>query len=350
MDEENQYNPEDFGSYGMSYDPNSSFSQAGFAPTQYDQSYADFNNLPSFDATPSYQESNGGQSTFGQSSLGDLWGSGNNYGFSPDPALPTNQFMPEQFGQATQSNMFSGVSPTAPQSGTDWAGMLKGGTDFLGKLFTSGTGGYGGSGGSTNTFLKGLAGLMAAQQEKKSNQQMAQQIPQTVESMRKFAAPYDVASTGAGMMTPGATTMRDAAQQQAAMANQRLQSFRQNPNSDAGYKATNDQITNVLNRQAAMHGNRNNFNATAPAMLAAQAAAQLKYDQNYQQDVNNWDTRSGANISPVQASGLEALMKGQQYGAQGNSPYYDALGKILNTNSYENNPQIQELLQAIRGR
>ena len=210
--------------------------------------------------------------------------------------------------------------------------------------------GFGGSGGSTNTFLKGLAGLLAAQQTKKSNQQMAKQIPQTVNSVRQFAAPYDVASTGAGMMTPGATTMRDAAQQQAAMANQRLQNFRQNPNSDAGYKATNDQIANVLNRQAAMHGNRNNFNATAPAMLAAQAAAQLKYDQNYQQDLNSWDIRSGANISPVQASGLEALMKGQQYGAQGNSPYYDALGKILNTNSYENNPQIQELLQAIKGR
>lgn len=345
MDEENQYNPEDYGSYGMSYDPNSSFSQAGFAPTQYDQSYADFNNLPSFESTPSYEESSGGQSMFGQSSLGDLWGSGNNYGFSQDPSLATSQFMPEQYGQSTLFNPSS-----AQDAGMDWAGMLKGGTDFLGKLFTSGTGGYGGSGGSTNTFLKGLAGLMAAQQEKKSNQQMAQQIPQTVESVRKFAAPYDVASTGAGMMTPGATTMRDAAQQQAAMANQRLQSFRQNPNSDAGYKATNDQIANVLNRQAAMHGNRNNFNATAPAMLAAQAAAQLKYDQNYQQDVNNWDTRSGANISPVQAGGLEALMRGQQYGAQGNSPYYDALGKILNTNSYENNPQIQELLQAIRGR
>ena len=347
MDEEYQYNPEDFGSYGMSYDPNSSFSQAGFAPTpQYDQSQVDFSNLPSFDSMPSYQESSGGQSVFDTSSLGDMWGTGNNYGFSPDPALSTSQFMPEQYGQSTLFN------PQAQQesAGTDWAGMLKGGTDFLGKLFSSGTGGYGGSGGSTNTFLKGLAGLLAAQQEKKSNQQMYQQIPQTVNSVRQFAAPYDVSSTGAGMMTPGATTMRDAAQQQAALANQRLQNFRNNPNSDAGYKATNDQIEQVLNRQAAMHGNRNNFNATAPAMLAAKAAAQLKYDQNYQQDLNNWDTRSGANISPVQASGLEALMRGQQYGAQGNSPYYDALGKILNTNSYENNPQIQELLQAIKGR
>jgi len=341
MDEEYQYNPEDYGSYGMSYDPNSSFSQAGFAPTpQYDQSQVDFSNMPSFDSMPSYQESSGGQSSFG-----DLWGNGQNYGFTPDPSLGTSQFMPEQYGQSTLSSPFQEQS-----AGIDWAGMLKGGTDFLGKLFTSGTGGYGGSGGSTNTFLKGLAGILAAQQEKKSNQQMSQYIPQTVNSVRQFAAPYDVSSTGAGMMQPGATTMRDAAQQQAALANQRLQNFRNNPNSDAGYKATNDQIEQVLNRQAAMHGNRNNFNATAPAMLAAKAAAQLKYDQNYQQDLNNWDTRSGANISPVQAGGLEALMRGQQYGAQGNSPYYDALGKILNTNSYENNPQIQELLQAIKGR
>jgi len=305
------------------------------------------------------------QTSTSQGYWGDQWNNintvpqANQFEQSPSSGWdfgPGNTENPEWFNYNNDPTFGLGSTPfqtLAPnssmqaQSGTDWAGMLKGGTDFLGKLFTSGTGGYGGSGGSTNTFLKGLAGLMAAQQEKKSNQQMSQQIPQTVESVRKFAAPYDVASTGAGMMTPGATTMRDAAQQQAAMANQRLQSFRQNPNSDAGYKATNDQITNVLNRQAAMHGNRNNFNATAPAMLAAQAAAQLKYDQNYQQDVNNWDTRSGANISPVQAGGLEALMKGQQYGAQGNSPYYDALGKILNTNSYENNPAMQAIMEKI---
>lgn len=336
MDEEYQYNPEDYGSYGMSYDPNSSFSQAGFAPTQYDQSHVDFSNLPSFDSLPSYTESSGGQSSFG-----DLWGTGNNYGFNPDPSLATNQFIPEQYGQSTLSSPFQEQS-----AGSDWAGLGQSALNGLSKLF----GGFGGSGGSTNTFLKGLAGILAAQQEKKSNQQMSQYIPQTVNSVRQFAAPYDVSSTGAGMMTPGATTMRDAAQQQAALANQRLQNFRANPNSDAGYKATNDQIEQVLNRQAAMHGNRNNFNATAPAMLAAKAAAQLKYDQNYQQDLNSWDVRSGANISPVQASGLEALLRGQQYGAQGNSPYYDALGKILNTNSYENNPQIQELLNAIKGR
>lgn len=238
----------------------------------------------------------------------------------------------------------SEIGSSFNSAGQNTYDFFSGAGNSLKGLFNNG---FGGSGGSTNTFLKGLAGLMAAQQTKKSNQQMADQIPQTVNSVRQFAAPYDVSSTGAGMMTQGATTMRDAAQQQAAMANQRLQSFRQNPNSDAGYKATNDQIANVLNRQAAMHGNRNNFNATAPAMLAAQAAAQLKYDQNYQQDVNSWDIRSGANISPVQAGGLEALMRGQQYGAQGNSPYYDAVGKILNTNSYENNPAMQAIMEKI---
>src|SRR5574343_1630659 len=118
---------------------------------------------------------------------------------------------------------------------------------------------------------------------------MSQYIPQTVNSVRQFAAPYDVSSTGAGMMTPGATTMRDAAQQQAALANQRLQNFRADPNSDAGYKATISQIENVLARQAAQHGNRNNFNATAPALLAAKAAAQMQYDKNYQSDLNSWD-------------------------------------------------------------
>jgi len=273
----------------------------------------------------------------------DTFGS-NGYQVGSDNTQYWNNSQGQPIGFQLAGGEFTPYQGT--QQNSDWANLGQSALGGLSKLF----GGFGGSGGGTNTFLKGLAGLLAAQQEKKSNQQMSQHIPQTVNSVRQFAAPYDVSSTGAGMMTPGATTMRDAAQQQAALANQRLQSFRSNPNSDAGYKATNDQIEQVLNRQAAMHGNRNNFNATAPAMLAAKAAAQLKYDQNYQQDLNNWDVRSGANISPVQAGGLEALMRGQQYGAQGNSPYYDALGKILNTNSYENNPQIQELLQAIKGR
>jgi hypothetical protein len=228
------------------------------------------------------------------------------------------------------------------QGGIDWANLGKSGMDTLAQLFK------GGSGGSTSSFLKGLAGLYAAGQEKKSNQYMANQIPQQVNSMRQFAAPYDVASTGAGMMTPGATTMRDAAMQQAALSNQRLQNFRADPNSDAGYKATTSQIENVLARQAALHGNRNNFNATAPALLAAKAAAQMQYDKNYQGDLNSWDARSGANINPAQASGLEALLQGTKYGAQANSPYMDAIGKILNTNSYESNPQIAELLAAIK--
>ncbi len=30
-----------------------------------------------------------------------LWGNGTNYGFSLDPNVPTNQFMPEQHGQST---------------------------------------------------------------------------------------------------------------------------------------------------------------------------------------------------------------------------------------------------------
>ena len=40
--------------------------------------------------------------------------------------------MPEQYGQSTLFN------PQAQQesAGIDWAGMMKGGTNFLGKLFT----------------------------------------------------------------------------------------------------------------------------------------------------------------------------------------------------------------------
>lgn len=333
MDDENTYNPEDFGSYGMSYDPNSSYSQAGFAPTpSYGSSEVDWNNIPSFNSMPTYQDNSG---------MGDLFGAGTNYGFSQDPNLATSQFMPEQYGQSTMSAV-PGLSGMDQSQGIDWANLGKSGMDTLAQLFK------GGSGGSTSSFLKGLAGLYAAGQEKKSNQYMANQIPQQVNSMRQFAAPYDVASTGAGMMTPGATTMRDAAMQQAALSNQRLQNFRADPNSDAGYKDTTSQIENVLARQAAQHGNRNNFNATAPALLAAKAAAQMQYDKNYQGDLNSWDARSGANINPAQAGGLEALLSATKYGAQANSPYMDAIGKILNTNSYESNPQIAELLAAIK--
>jgi len=228
-------------------------------------------------------------------------------------------------------------------NGMDWANLGKSGMDALGKLFS------GGSGGATSAFLKGLAGMYAANQEKKSNKYMANQGPQNLNAYRQFATPYDVSSAGAGMMTPGATTMRDAAMQQAAMSNQRLQNFRADPNSDAGYKDTTSQIENVLARQAAQHGNRGNFNATAPALLAAKAAAQMQYDKNYQADLNSWDTRSGANINPNVNGGLEALMNSSMYGAQGNAPYMDAIGKILNTNSYSNNPQIAELIAAING-
>lgn len=338
MDDEYTYNPEDYGSYDMSYDPNSAYSKAGFAPTPaYDSSEVDWNNIPSFDSTPTWQDGGGG------SGFNDLFGAGTNYGFSPDPNLYTSQFMPEQYGQSTVSNM-SGMdqSQQPNQAGINWGKIGQGGLDALGQLFK------GGSGGSTSSFLKGLAGVWAAQQEKKSNQQMAGAGRQNLETIRQQSTPYDVASTGAGMMTPGATTMRDAAMQQAALSNQRLQNFRADPNTDAGYKATTSQIENVLSRQAAQHGNRGNFNATAPAMLAAKAAAQLQYDKNYQADLNNWDTRSGANINPGISGGLAALGQDSMYGAQGNSPYASALGKILNTNSYENNPQIAELIAAIK--
>jgi len=253
------------------------------------------------------------------------------------------QFWNNQQGQPTGFQQPGGeFTPyQGQQQGMDWANLGKSGMDVLGQLFK------GGSGGSTSSFLKGLAGLYAAGQEKKSNQYMANQGQQNINAMRQYSTPYDVASTGAGMMTPGATTMRDAAMQQAALANQRLQNFRADPNSDAGYKATTSQIENVLNRQAAQHGNRGNFNATAPAMLAAKAAAQMQYDKNYQGDLNSWDTRSGANINPGIQGGLEALMKSSAYGAQNNAPYMDAIGKLLNTNSYESNPQIAELIAAI---
>lgn len=328
MDEEYTYNPEDYGSYGMSYDPNSSYSQAGFAPSQqYDSSPVDWSNIPSLENTQ-------------QQDFSSMFGN-QGYGYSPDPNMQQPSYMPEQFGMSVDPARQTVEQMLQNNQGMDWANLGKSGMDALSQLFK------GGSGGSTSSFLKGLAGLYAAGQEKKSNQYMAGQGQQNINAMRQYSTPYDVASTGAGMMTPGATSMRDAAMQQAALSNQRLQNFRADPNSDAGYKATTSQIENVLARQAAQHGNRNNFNATAPALLAAKAAAQMQYDKNYQNDLNSWDQRSGANINPGIAGGLEALMNSSAYGAQNNAPYMDAIGKILNTNSYESNPQIAELIAAI---
>jgi len=73
-------------------------------------------------------------------------------------------------------------------NGMDWANLGKSGMDALGKLFS------GGSGGATSAFLKGLAGMYAANQEKKSNKYMANQGPQNLNAYRQFATPYDVSS------------------------------------------------------------------------------------------------------------------------------------------------------------
>ena len=230
------------------------------------------------------------------------------------------------------------------QPGVNWANLGKGGLDALGQLFK------GGSGGSTSNLLKGLAMLYSADRERKDNRTMANQYPQQVNTVRQFASPFDVAATGAGMLTPGATTMRDAAQQKLAQANQALQDFDANPEGyNAGLANTNAQIEKVLKAQAAMHGNRNNFNAIAPAMLAAKAAAQQSFRKNYESDRNAWMNPAGANISPY-TGGLQEMLSGSKYDTLSKSPasYMDAIGKMLNTNSYESNPQIAELLAAIK--
>jgi hypothetical protein len=273
---------------------------------------------------------------------GQTWGGNYN---APNLEQPQSPLEQQQSGSPLGGMYGSDIENTTTpwnQAAPQTSNWLQDSAQSLKDLFSSSK-----NNGSTNNFLKTLAGLGGAYMENKSNKQMASQIPQTINANRQFTSPYDISSTGGTMM--GGTSMRDAAQQQFVQANNRLNDFRSNPNSDAGYKAQSDQLVEEIRRAAAARGTRFNPEATAPSRLAALGKLQMQYDQNYQTDRNSWDTRAGANISP-NGQGLSDLIAAIKYGAQQNSPYMSALGKTLNTNSYENNPQIQELLQAIRGR
>ena len=94
--------------------------------------------------------------------------------------------------------------------------------------------------------------------------------------------------------------LEDAAQIQQALAQQRLDKFRQDPTSDAGYKAQMDQILEAKRRVAAARGVRFNPEAEQGALgagtLAALAQNQMNYDKNYQNDRNSYFGPAGRRV------------------------------------------------------
>lgn len=206
-----------------------------------------------------------------------------------------------------------------------WGGK---GLDLLGKIF-GGSGGSGGMSGS-NAYLKTLMNLVAANQEKKSNQQMATQIPQQVQQFRQQSSPFDAAP---GVVDPN--SMRGIAQSQ----------YSQSMADPYSSKIVSDQVNQMKAAQArkdAAAGRRSNTAYSSPALLAASADAAMKYQ-------NQLGQQAGAGQFMGQ-SGLNELVQGLKYGAQGNSPYFSAAGYGANANNISGNPELAKLVAALTGK
>lgn len=242
--------------------------------------------------------------TFGDSSWGSV----------PQGTFNLASQNPQGIGVGVQGD-FSQM-PDVPQGGQGWPDM-GGISNTLANLFNN------------KGLMTGLGAILEGGQNKK----YAQQTPRIVQQMRQQASPFDQASTGASQM--GASSMRDAMQQQLART-------MQDPYGQPIVKAQVDQLARAQAIKDAAAGRRSNTATSAPALIAEQA----KIAQNY---INSLYNPAGAGMS-AGMGGLEQLLAASKAGINGyTSPMLSALGKTLNTNSYENNPQIQELLQAIKG-
>ena len=276
------FDTQDFGSLGntdpyqgMANDYNS------YQPVQPEQAQ-----MPSYDFQG--EMNNFGSGDFNQLGNTSQWGNADNTGY-----------MGGQFAQLPQQ-----------QANPSWGGMLDKGLGALNGVFG------GRSSGSTAQNLGALlAGYMADQRNKKTGAQAQQMIQQQ-------SRPYDkVGTTGATMM--GGSSMRDAAQIQQALAQQRLDKFRQDPTSDAGYKSQMDQILEAKRRVAAARGVRFNpeaeQGALGPGTLAALAQNQMNYDKNYQTDRNSYFQPAGAGMT----GGLAEMLAAMQQQSKGD--YYSGL-------------------------
>jgi len=270
------------------------------------------------------------------------------YQFNLSDSMPNDMYEFGSFGGDTgqQYNPMSGFQQDNPYGaqelnyaaqnqggdtgGIDYAKWGGKGLDLLGKVLGgAGAAGAGGMSGS-NSYLKTLMNLFAANQEKKSNQQMATQIPQRVQQFRQQASPFDAAP---GVVDPN--SMRGIAQSQ----------YSQSMADPYGSKIVSDQVNQMKAAQArkdAAAGRRSNTAYSSPAMLAASADAAMKYQ-------NQLGQQAGAGQFMGQ-SGLNELVQGLKYGAQGNSPYFSAAGYGANANNISGNPELAKLVAALSGK
>jgi hypothetical protein len=165
--------------------------------------------------------------------------------------------------------------------------------------------------------------------------------------IQEQSRPYDKqGTTGATMM--GGSSMRDAAQIQQALAQQRLDKFRADPTSDAGYKSQMDQILEAKRRVAAARGVRFNPEAEQGALgagtLAALAQNQMNYDKNYQADRNSYFQPAGASMN----GGLSEMLAAMQQQSKGD--YYSGLagGAGFGTANGATDPEYLARLMALQ--
>jgi len=190
-------------------------------------------------------------------------------------------------------------------------------------------GGIGGSGGlgsivdAVKPIIGAVAPILGAKQQVQANKDNSKEI---LDYLGRSIDRQDPG--GASNVDPNSP--RYSAQQGFYNRQNAYNNFMNNPNSDAGYKATNEQLEYALMAQNAMHGNRNNINAIAPSILAAKADNQMKYQKQYMSDLSNYakwagleNFYSGRSDDTVK----EAIMLGNM----GDSPYYAAINNILNT-------------------
>lgn len=319
--------PTDFEDFSGGYEEEPTGNWGGYEseyinPIEYDSgaNYS-FDNMPSMSGVDSWQTP---QWTTGEDGT-QFWKDqmGQNVGYMPQGGQFTPYNYSNQGGLGDQlSNLFGGA------------------TNGLNKILPALTAGVAGQQRSSESqmapWLKllGLGG--AAMMERKGQQQMSQAAPQAVSQIAQRADPF--AAERARYM------------QELQGSQDRLNQFRQDPNSNAQYAALRDAAMHRIDRLGAKQGQRFAPQATNPALVEALTNSQMQIDKQMQADRQGLYQPSGANVNPW-SGGLEALLQGNKYGAQADSysSLFNALGYGMNanqngTNQGETMRRMQEFL------
>jgi hypothetical protein len=222
------------------------------------------------------------------------------------------------------------------------SGGAAGGTKPSGNILNTISRILGGNGGTTDytNLLSGLLKGAGAYQQVQSNNANSQQMIDYLNASRQYQSPADFGANPGSLRESATNTYKSA---QAA-----LDAFNADPNSNAGNAANKAQISKVLNAQAAMHGNRNNFNYIAPALAAAYADSDIKYQNQYMKDRDS--NAQYAGLSNFYKGGeTNAMAQALALGNLGNSPYYAAGQNVLSNNSYDSNPDLSAIFKLLQG-